>query len=373
MLAIVKRGTDMARIAILGAGVMGSALSYPLRDNGHAVRLIGTHLDDTIIAGCRQDGVHRRLGRALPAGVETYFSTQLAEALDNSEVIVLGVNSRGVDWAARAIAPHLRPGQIVLMVTKGLASLENGDLRIFPEVIAAQLPPELREQVPIAAIGGPSIAGELAARRETAVVFSCPSQAALDYLAPLFATSYYHIWTSTDIVGVEVCVALKNVYALGIGLVPGLLERAGGPDGGAGMHNHAAAFFAQGLAETAQMVQLMGGRIETVFSLPGAGDLYVTCQGGRNSRMGYLLGKGVDPEEASERLAGETVEGVDAVAVIAPAVDKLIARGALPQGALPLLRQIYAVAIKGRPLEPILGTFFDNPGLGFKPAHTDER
>jgi glycerol-3-phosphate dehydrogenase (NAD(P)+) len=353
----------MARIAVLGAGVMGTALTFPLADNGHDIRLVGTHLDDAIIARCRADGVHPRLQRALPPRVRPYSFAEAAQALEGADVVALGVNSRGVRWAGQVLAQHLRPGQRVLMVTKGLMAGPNGDLRICPDVLADEWPDNLRASVPIAAIGGPSIAGELAARRQTAVVFTCRDAATLEYLAPLFATSYYHIWTSTDIIGVEVCVAMKNVYALGVGLIPGLLEAAGGPDGNAGMHNHAAAFFAQGLAETAQLVQLLGGGLETVFSLPGAGDLYVTTQGGRNSRMGRLLGMGVDPEEAADRMAGESVEGLDAALTIAPAVEQLIGRGVLPPNAMPLLRQIYAVAVKGRPVEPISDLFFQQSFL----------
>src|SRR3954466_9546923 len=258
----------MARIAVLGAGVMGTALTFPPADNGHDVRLIGTHLDDAIIARCRADGTHPRLGRALPPGVRPYLFGEAA-AIDGADVVALGVNSRGVRWAGQVLAQHLRPGQRVLMVTKGMAAGAKGDLRLFPDMLTEDWPEHLRAGVPVAAIGGPSIAGELAARRQAAGVFPCRDAATLSYLAPLFATSYYHIWTSTDIIGVEVCVALKNVYALGVGLIPGLLEAAGGPDGSAAMHNHAAAFFAQGLVETAQLVQLMGGGLETVFSLPG--------------------------------------------------------------------------------------------------------
>jgi glycerol-3-phosphate dehydrogenase (NAD(P)+) len=356
----------MARVAILGAGVMGTALTYPLSDNGHTIHLIGTHLDDAIIARCKADGAHPRLGRALPPGVRPFAFAEAAEGLDGADVVALGVNSRGVRWAGQVLARHLRPGQRVVMVTKGLAAGADGDLRIFPDVLAEEWPEALRASVPVAAIGGPSIAGELAARRQTCVVFACRDAATLAYLTPLFATSYYHIWTSNDLVGVEVCVALKNIYALGVGLVPGLLEAAGGPEGGAAMHNHAAAFFAQGLAETAQLVQHMGGGLETVFSLPGAGDLYVTTQGGRNSRMGRLLGMGVDPEEAAEQMAGESVEGLDAALAIGPAVERLIARGALPPNALPLLRHIYAVAVKGRPVEPIFDQFFQQDFLNLQ-------
>jgi glycerol-3-phosphate dehydrogenase (NAD(P)+) len=117
-------------------------------------------------------------------------------------------------------------------------------------------------------------------------------------------------------------------------------------------------------------VQLMGGRLETVFSLPGAGDLYVTCQGGRNSRMGRLLGMGIDPEEATERMHGETVEGVDAVGVIAPAVEKLIARAVLRPEAMPLLRQIYAVAHKGQPTHEPFANFFRQSSLELQPVQS---
>ena len=358
----------MTRIAVLGAGVMGTALTYPLADNGHEVHLIGTHLDDAIIASCRANGTHPRLKRALAPGVTAFPLAELAKALQGAEVIVLGVNSRGVRWAAQTLAPHLHPDVPVVMVTKGLAADERGNLIIFPDLFAAELPAELRASVRLAAIGGPSIAGELAARRETCVVFTSRDADTLARLAPMFATDYYHIWTSTDLVGVEVCVALKNIYALGVGFVAGVLEASGGPDGNAAMHNYAAALFAQGLTEMAQLVQHMGGGIETVFSLPGAGDLYVTTQGGRNSRMGRLLGMGVDPEEATEQLAGETVEGVDASIAIAPAVEKLIERGMFEADAFPLMRQIYAVAVKGRPVESIFERFFQPALLKLQPA-----
>lgn len=358
----------MAQIAILGAGVMGSALSYPLRDNGHGVSLIGTHLDGETVSRVAADGYHPRLRRELAPGVRPFFFEQLAEGLAGADLVVLGVSSQGVRWAAEVLGPHLRPGVPLFMITKGLAAEENGDLLTFPQLLQQLLPPTVRETVPIGAVGGPSIAGELAARRHTCVVFTCGDQGVLDAVAPLFATPYYHLWTSTDLIGVEVCVALKNIYALGVGLVPGVLEATGGLDGGVAMHNHAAAFFAQGLAEMSELVGLMGGKTETIFGLPGAGDLYVTCQGGRNSRMGRLLGMGVDPEEAAEQLAGETVEGVDAVAVIAPAVQKLVSRQVLPAGSLPLLRYIYAVAVKGHALPLDFGQFFGQQRLALQPV-----
>jgi glycerol-3-phosphate dehydrogenase (NAD(P)+) len=349
----------MAVITVVGAGYMGSALTFPASDNGHEVRLVGTHLDEEIIRSCRENGFHPKLKRPLPANVTPFFHTQLAEVVPDADIVVLGVNSRGVHWAAEQLAPHLRPGQITLMVTKGLEEDDQGVLRVLPDIFAADLPASIRERIYYAAIGGPSIAGELAARRHTSVVFTSRTADILPHLQAVFSTPYYHIWTSTDLIGVEVCVALKNPYALAVGLAAGLVERENPPDiAGAKQHNFAAAIFAQGLAETAQLVQVMGGSIESVFSLPGAGDLYVTTQGGRNSRMGRLLGMGMRYADAVEEMPNETVEGVDATIAIAPSVERMIANGQLPQDAMPLLRRLYQILTQNEPVEFDFNRFF---------------
>lgn len=355
----------MAVITIVGAGVMGTALTFPAADNGHDVRLVGTHLDDSIIDGCRDDGIHPRLRRAIHPDVKPYYYREIEEAMQDADVVGLGVNSNGVHWAAKAIAPYLRPGQIVLMVTKGMESTTDGNLQLLPDVLAADLPAAIRDQIHYAAIGGPSIAGELAARRDTSVVFTSRDGHILPELRGLFATPYYHIWTSTDLIGVEVCVALKNPYALAVGLAAGLLEAQGEDIAGAKMHNVAAAIFAQGLAETARLVRLMGGGIETVFSLPGAGDLYVTTQGGRNSRMGRLLGMGMSYSSAVEEMPGETIEGVDAVVAMMPAIEKMIAQGKLEPDAMPLLRRLHQIVTRGEPATFDFNSFF--AGLPFNP------
>jgi glycerol-3-phosphate dehydrogenase (NAD(P)+) len=344
-------------ISIVGAGLMGTALSFPASDNGHEVRLVGTHLDTAIIESCRAQRFHPTLKRTISPAVRPYFHSEIGEALRGAEVIVLGVNSRGVHWAAEAIGPHLRAGQCILMVTKGLETTANGDLMLLPDVLASRLPAAIRHQVHYAAIGGPSIAGELAARRDTSVVF-VSRDAGICRGCVIFATPYYHIWTSTDRVGVELCVALKNPYALAVGLVAGLLEAQGGPDSaGAKMHNYAAAIFAQGLAETAALLQAMGGGLETVFSLPGAGDLYVTAQEDQCA-YGRLLGLGVPYSAAVEEMPGETIEGIDAVLAITPGVEHLIAQGRLAADAMPLLRALYRIVTRNEKVEIDFNAFF---------------
>jgi glycerol-3-phosphate dehydrogenase (NAD(P)+) len=351
----------VARIAVVGAGLMGTALTFPAADNGHDIYLVGTHLDTEIIDSCQARRFHPRLKREIPPNVQPCYHTQIAEAVQKAEVIGLGVNSRGVHWAAKAIGPYLQPGQIILMVTKGLECAASGDLRLLPDVLAADLPETIRDKVHYAAIGGPSIAGELAARRHTSVVFVSRDQDILPRLRALFATPYYHIWTSTDVIGVEVCVALKNIYTLAVGLAAGLLEDQQSPDpAGAQMHNYAAAIFAQGLAETASIVTLLGGSLETVFSLPGAGDLYVTSQGGRNSRLARLIGKGLPYSAAIEEMAGETIEGIDALLVVGPAVERMIKIGKLDADAMPLLHKLYRIITQAETVEFAFDSFFSH-------------
>jgi glycerol-3-phosphate dehydrogenase (NAD(P)+) len=347
----------MAIIAVVGAGVMGTALTFPAADNGHEIRLVGTHLDDAIIASCRGTRFHPRLKRTIPDRVQPFFHSELMHALEGVDLIVLGVNSRGVHWAADSIGPGLRPGQAILMVTKGLESSADGDLMILPDVVASRLPEAIRDKVHYAAIGGPSIAGELAARHQTSVVFVSRDESILLWLRSLFAAPYYHIWTATDIVGLEVCVALKNPYALAVGLVTGLLEKLD-EHSGPQMHNAAAAIFAQGLAETAYLVQALGGGLETVFSLPGAGDLYVTTQGGRNSRMGRLLGLGLSYSDAVEEMEGETIEGIDAVLAVMPAIEDMAADGKIDIEAFPLLRSLHHIIARNAPVEFEFERFF---------------
>ncbi len=363
----------MAVITVVGAGMMGTAMTFPASDNQHDVRLVGTHLDEEIISACRSQRFHPRLTRTIPEAVQPFSYTGVGAAIADAEVVILGVNSNGVHWAAQTLGPHLQPGQVILMVTKGMESTPDGHLMLLPDVLRDQLPASIRDQVLYAAIGGPSIAGDLAARRHTSVVFTSRHEEVLPRLQQLFQTPYYHIWTSTDLVGVEVCVALKNPYALAVGLATGLLEKQNGPDAaGACMHNYAAALFAQGLAETAYLVRLLGGQAETVYSLPGAGDLYVTTQGGRNSRMGRLLGLGMPYSDAVEEMPGDTIEGVDAAIAIMPAIEQMMARGTIAPDALPLLRTLYQIVTRNSDVVFDFNSFFSQ--LPFDPPlEIDER
>jgi glycerol-3-phosphate dehydrogenase (NAD(P)+) len=263
--------------------------------------------------------------------------------MEDVDLVVVGVNSLGVDWAAMMLGPLLSPATPVLMLTKGLAG-DGKQLQILPHLVREQLPVGLQSQVQLAAVGGPSIAGELVVGRPTSVVIAGVDPQLLQQLAEMVRTPYYHVWTSTDFVGVETCVAMKNIYALAVGLVNGLLEKAGPVENEAMMHNAAAAIFAQSMGEMAYMTEYAGGRSESVLALPGAGDLYVTSMGGRNGRMGRYLGQGMLYTDAKARyMADVTIEGAELALAIGPTVENLVRAGRLDPARIPLLRSMIQI------------------------------
>jgi glycerol-3-phosphate dehydrogenase (NAD(P)+) len=341
----------MAKITVLGAGLMGTAVAWPLVDNGHEVRLVGTHLDDVIIRSCLDRGYHPRLKRQLPDRIMPYYGKELPRALEGADLVVSGVNSLGVRWIAHALGPLLWPGAKLIAVTKGLEAGTGGAVRILPDLLREELPGSIRDQVDLNAIGGPCIAGELAGRRQTCVVFTGRNLETLDWIRGLFATTYYHIWTSTDMVGVEVCAALKNAYTLAVGTATGLLDQEGGPDkAGALMHNLAAALFGASAREMTRIVELLGGDVANVTWLPGVGDQYVTCAGGRTIRMGRLLGAGLTYTEAVLQMTGETLEGVYIVKQMAQVLPEWERQGKIRRDELPLLRMLIRVITEEAPV-----------------------
>ncbi|MDR0417727.1 MAG: glycerol-3-phosphate dehydrogenase [Propionibacteriaceae bacterium] len=348
----------MTQIAVLGAGVMASALTNPARDNGHEVRLIGTHLDDHIIASVKATGVHPTLGLPLDPGVKPYFFTEAAEATAGADVVMVGVNSFGIDWAGQQLARLLRPGQRVLAVTKGLQADADGTLHILPAVLRRAVG-DLADRVGWSAIVGPCIAGELGVRRPSCVVFTGPNQGDLDFLAGLYRTDYYHVWTSTDFVGHEVGAAVKNVFAFAQGFAAGLLKAKGESDAPNVMFNYSAALFAQGSRELHQFIRLLGGDPATGDGLGGVGDMYVTSMGGRNVRAGGHVGAGVPFSEVRDvHMKGITLEGVAAIRVIGAALEPLTRRGVISPADFPRTRFLYEVVAHDAPLDVPWSAFF---------------
>jgi glycerol-3-phosphate dehydrogenase (NAD(P)+) len=353
----------MAVVTIVGAGMMGTAMCWPVADRGHEVRLVGTPLDEEEIQNIRLCRVHSRLERAIPPGVQEFLVDDLPGAVKGADLIIGGISSFGIDWFAQAVGPYLHPAAPVLLVTKGLEDRPNGDLEVLPLALDHRLPEHLRGRVSINAIGGPCIAHELAARRQTAVVFTGKEEAVLRRLREMLSTPYYHAWTSSDLVGVETCAAMKNAYALGVGLAVGMMEAAG-PDGLANMYNPQAALFGQSCYEMRRLVRLLGGDDGNVTWLPGPGDLYVTVFGGRTVRLGKMLGQGLPFREARKILAGVTLESVEIATRVARALPKLAARGLVDLADFPLLLHIDQIINADAPVDIPWEAFFRQPYIG---------
>lgn len=348
----------MTAVVILGSGLMGTALAFPLADNGHDVRLVGTHLDAAIIDSVRATRIHPGLGVEVPDSVRAFKVHDAPAGFEGAEVVLSGVSSYGVHWAGERLAGLLRPGMAVITIAKGIEATEDGDLRILPDVLADDVPAELRSAVSWSAIVGPSIAGELAVRRPTCVVFAGRDQGALDRLAAMFRTGYYHVWTSTDLVGAEVCAAMKNCYALSVGFAEGAQEQIGEADSAYRSHNYEAALFGQGSVEITRMLEILGGKPDTPRGLAGMGDMYVTAAGGRNVRAGRLVGAGATFSQAREQLGGVTLEGAFAIRVIGSSLPKLTERGVIEPDDFPLLRHLYEVIEHDQPLQVPWHRFF---------------
>jgi glycerol-3-phosphate dehydrogenase (NAD(P)+) len=247
-----------------------------------------------------------------------------------------------------------------------MEATEEGDLLILPEVLASEVPEEVRGRVSWSAIAGPSIAGEVAVRRDTCVVFTGRDIRVLGELSDLFQTPNYHVWTSTDFVGVEVCAAVKNCYALGAGFMEGILDGEGESEAKYRNYDYGAALFGQATRELGQFMKLLGGDPETPHGLAGVGDMFVTSMGGRNVKVGRLIGSGLQFSEAREQMPGVTLEGAAAIEVIGGALPKLTERGIVEQGDFPLMRHLHSVVALDEPLDMPWSTFFGGEGRAGK-------
>ena len=339
-----------ADVVILGAGVMGAAMAMPATTAGNTVALVGTPLDGAITAALQAGKPHPRLGVILPEGVSAYGPEQASAVLrDGPRLVILGVSSPGVEWAIDRLVEGLRGPVPVLMITKGL--FPGGDrLEVLPARVAGQVRGRTGFDLPVMAVGGPCIASELAARRDTSVLITGPEAPVAAVLDQLSAP-YYHARASSDLIGVELCAAFKNFFALAVGAVAGLLETEGEAPNGAKMFNLSSSVFTQAIREMALLIDVSGGTPATAFDLAGAGDLYVTCMAGRNSRMGRLLGLGLPYGRAkAEHMAADTVEGAQLALDLGPTLQAMMNAGTLPAARMPLTRAVLDAVCRDQPM-----------------------
>lgn len=338
----------MAVVTIIGSGMMGSALAFPARENGNEVRLVGTHLDRDIIEACIKTGQHPKFERPFPEGVQYYQIEDVDRAINGADMIIGGVSSFGVEWFGDVILPKIPSHIPVLTVTKGLMDTPDGKLLTYPEVWASKLE-KIGHKLSLNAIGGPCTSYELVFHDQTEVAFCGEDIKVLEKMKQIMATDYYHISLSTDVVGIESAVALKNGYALGIALTIGLNQKEFGID--SPLHfNSQAAIFGQAVKEMYKLLDYQSAATLENMSV-GYGDLYVTVYGGRTRLVGILLGRGLSIEEAKRELNGVTLESLVVAERVARAIRVATANGALNEKDFPLLLHVDEIICRNKPVQ----------------------
>lgn len=323
----------MAKITIIGAGVMGSTITFPACDNGHDVHLIGTLYDREIIERLRKDNFHIALKKYLPDGISYYQTEDTEETLKGSDLIVAGISSFGVEWFLNDIIKLIPSGIPVLLVTKGLKSLGNGEVCSFVDYFTDACD----KRIEFCAIGGPCISYELAARHNTFIGICGYNNETLQKIKSLLNTSYYHISTTTDVGGLELASAIKNIYALAVAMSTGVAEAAEGI-GCRPHYNAQSGLFAQSIREMKIIIKSFGGSSDNLVY--GVSDLYITVESGRNREVGVLLGRGHTIDEVLEKLKGMTLESTSAVKALSEAIYEKHKKGEFDLESVPLFMHV---------------------------------
>lgn len=278
-------------VAVLGAGSWGTALALVLARNGHAVRLWGRDPAQLADMHARRCNPRYLPGYVFPPTLSVH--TDFGEALAGTELVLLAVPSHGFDECLRQLEAHLQAGAGLVWATKGF---EPETARLLEELVVARFGPGIRR----ALVSGPSFAREVAAGLPTAVTLAASDSGYGRELAAVFHDTAFRVYTSDDMVGVQVGGAVKNVLAIAAGIADGLAFGA----------NTRAALITRGLAELSRLGTALGGQPRTFMGLAGLGDLLLTCTDdqSRNRRFGLALAAGEAADAATARL-GQVVEG----------------------------------------------------------------
>ena len=305
----------MANILILGAGAMGSAFAYPCVDNKHEVNIVGTHLENNFIDQLNKDHFHSGLNMEILKEIKFFKHESIKEiSAKKIDLIVLAISSKGIDWVAEELKKISQKNELppLLMLTKGL-SINKNQYEILVDKLNRLLSEKGIKNVNLSAVGGPCLAVGLANRVQCGVVIASKNLEMAKSLQKMLTTNYYRVSTSTDINGVEICAAIKNIFSMAIGAAPGLSNNKIKIKDN--MHlNTSAALVRQSIYEMEIFVDFLNGKKETVNGLAGIGDLYVSSAGGRNSKMGALIGEGMLFSNAKKnKMSTITVEGAELI------------------------------------------------------------
>ncbi len=338
-------------VTILGAGTMASALTVPLTENGHRVKLWGTRFDREILEKISSGEAHPRLEKSLSTAIQIFDPDEIEASLNDTDLVLLGVSSKGVVPVLRKAVDYIHDHQILLTIAKGVLSTEDDEFFMHEGI--KHLFNEAGVPTPeIVLVAGPSIAAELADRRLTPVDFPGESRKAVETCADVLETDYYRIQPTTDIRGTEICLGLKNIYSIALSWPKGLSKISKGSS----MSNARSLLFMIAVDELKRLTEEAGGNPRTALGRPGLGDFVTTSESGRNGMFGRLLGEGHNVDEALEILAKRGVGVVEGFETGKPAmklVRDLELEGPLSQE-YPLLLEIHRVLYEEKPVDHAL-------------------
>ncbi len=277
---------------------MGTAFSFPCSDNNHEVIIVGTHLENEFIDKINSMKKHPILNCDIPKNVSFFKIEKLKEVINKKvDLIAVAVISKGIEWASLELSKVLKNNIPILILTKGL-SIKNNNYEVLAHKMDRILKKNGIKETNITGAGGPCLAKGLANRNHTYVVFANNKIEIARQIKKIVSTDYYHVSTTDDVIGVEVCAAIKNIFSMAIGSAKNL--------------NTAAGLIQQSIKEMIIFTEKLKGKKETVIGLAGVADLYVSADGGRNSKMGEYLGDGMTFKEAKKnKMPNDTVEGAD--------------------------------------------------------------
>ena len=311
----------MAKIGVIGSGTWGTAIAVLLNNNGHQVDLWSAIPAE--IEEMKETLKHKNLPEVtLPETI--CYTTDLEAAMEDKDILVLSVPSVFVRGTAKRMKELCKEGQIIVDVAKGI---EENTLMTMTQIIKDEIP-----QCEPVALSGPSHAEEVSRGLLTTCVAGSHKKEIAEYVQSVFMSPAFRVYTSPDVLGIEIGAALKNVIALAAGIADGY---------GCG-DNTKAALITRGIAEISRLGTAMGGKSQTFSGLTGIGDLIVTCASmhSRNRRAGILIGKGYTMDEAMKEVQ-MVVEGVYS----AKAALALSKKYEVP---MPIVEQVNAVLFENK-------------------------
>ncbi|MDC3257359.1 glycerol-3-phosphate dehydrogenase [Candidatus Pelagibacter sp.] len=301
----------MKKIIIIGGGAMGSAFTIPCLENNNKVTITEPYSKRFIKDLSLKNKFHSALKVKLPKKLKfRKFSGDLLK--EKFDLIVIALSLSGIDFIGKELK-NLKIKTPILVLTKGL-KYEKKNKKIL--TISEQLTKKYKSKN-VSVLKGPCLAKELAKKNQTSVVIANKNIKIAKSIGKLISTKYYLIEFSSDVIGIEVCSAIKNIYSMIIGAGQSL--------------NSSSNLFQKSILEMKYLVKYFKGKDDTISGLAGVGDLYVSAAGGRNSKMGSYLGKGFTFKTAKKRfMPKDTVEGEQLAREIAPFILKKIDKSKIP-------------------------------------------